>query len=375
MDQDRFLELLIKKKLNSATLDDMVELKEYLESSDYNFISDSDISMFPEFTIDTYTLNDEEIESKWENFNQKIALVDEVYIRKINDKKQSLLKRIISINSWRLKSVALIAGAILILGILFWNKGNKETAKQNIVNTKYGSKSKIQLPDGTLVWLNSGSRLTYDDEYGKTNRIVKLVGEAFFDVKHDPDKPFLIHTKELNLKVLGTAFNIKAYPRDKISEASLIRGSLEVSFPSRPTEKIVLKPNEKIALVNPNMIEQSTLKQNLNKKNINQENEVEPMPIISLSQVSYIPSENEVQEISWVKNKLIFRNKAFGELAKEMERWYDVEIYFKDKTILNKKFTGTFKNETFIEALDVLKQTYYFNYAYDRNKNKVTITN
>jgi ferric-dicitrate binding protein FerR (iron transport regulator) len=222
------------------------------------------------------------------------------------------------------------------------------------------------MSDGTQIWLNSGSKITYDDEYGKSNRTVNLVGEAFFDVKHDPEHPFIIHTKSLNLKVLGTAFNVKAYPEDQLSEASLIRGSLEVSFPDRPTEKILLKPSEKLMFVNSKVTSKS--------ESAVSENLV-ATPIISLEKVDFVASEGEAKEISWIKNKLVFRDERFENLAKQMERWYNISIVIKDPSLLGKKFTGTFKNETFIEAFEALQTTLHFKYQYNRNTNTIIITN
>lgn len=374
MDQDRLLELLIKKKFNSANLEDMAELKGYLESGDYSFVDNGGLDKFPEFAAVTNVMDVETIERRWASFSKKMTLLDEESSMPAAHRGQSVFKRLVSSNIGWLNLAALVAGAVIIIGILFWNREADRPAKQNVVDTKYGSKSKIQMPDGTLVWLNSGSKLTYDDEYGKSNRTVNLIGEAFFDVKHDPDHPFLIHTANLNLKVLGTAFNVKAYPKDKLSEASLIRGSLEVSFPGRPNEKILLKPSEKIALVNSNMAVRDQSK-GIHSKYADPENESESLPIISLSKVSYIASEKVVQEVSWVNNKLIFRNKTFEDLAKEMERWYDIKVEFKDKSLLNKRFTGTFKNETFIEAFDLLNETYKFKYTFNRTTNTIFLTN
>ena len=104
------------------------------------------------------------------------------------------------------------------------------------------------LPDGSTVWLNAGSRLTYDSLYGTTLREVTLSGEAYFDVVKNPKKPFIIHTGKINIRVLGTVFNVKSYPEEQTIETSLIKGSIEVSFPSQPSKKIILKPNQKLII-------------------------------------------------------------------------------------------------------------------------------
>ena len=96
------------------------------------------------------------------------------------------------------------------------------------ISTKNGSKTNVILPDGSQVWLNAGSKLSYDKNYGNTIREINLTGEAFFDVVHNVEKPFIIHTSKMDIKVLGTRFNVKSYPTDKTTEATLIRGSIEV---------------------------------------------------------------------------------------------------------------------------------------------------
>src|SRR2546423_14261851 len=103
-----------------------------------------------------------------------------------------------------------------------------------------GSRSKLVLPDGSTVWLNAGSKLTYNKDFGNNIREVSLVGEAFFDVMHIPDVPFVIETPTAVVKVLGTSFNVKAYPNETTTETSVIRGRVEISPRQRPGEKFVL---------------------------------------------------------------------------------------------------------------------------------------
>src|SRR4029078_631833 len=100
----------------------------------------------------------------------------------------------------------------------------------NTVSTKRGSKSKVQLPDGTQVWLNADSRIAYNEKFQGNLREVTLEGEAYFDVVRDEKRPFVIHTAAIDIKVLGTAFNVRSYANEKNTETSLIRGSIEVTL-------------------------------------------------------------------------------------------------------------------------------------------------
>jgi len=359
-ERERFLELLAKKKLNNSTLSDIAELNllcKKLQINLHDFDSTDDFSglkFSPKYLPTT-----KQTQRSWIKFKNKV--------------KQPTLKSqpvvpIQSIFNRKSKLVYTAIAAMLIIslsiGLLLFDRYDASNSKLNMVSTQYGSKSKIQLPDGTEVWLNGGSKITYRNDYGANTRTINLIGEAYFDVKHDARHPFIIHTKNLKIKVLGTAFNVRAYEEEAISEATLIRGSLEVSFPNRPNEKILLKSKEKVSFIATEQV-QSGIPKN--------EEIIPNKTMISLSKVEYSPKEKLFEEIAWRENKLIFRSKAFIELALDLERWYNVKIEIENNKIKDKKFTGIFKNETVLEALDALKQTYSFEYSVDKKNNKIVI--
>lgn len=254
-----------------------------------------------------------------------------------------------------------VAASLALVFTLTWWLSRKDTPQQeqqtHIVSTQKGSRLKARLPDGTTVWLNAGSLLEYDNDFGKSDRKVSLTGEAFFDVSHNKEKPFIIHTAAFDLKVLGTTFNVRAYPEEKRTEASLITGMLEVSFANLPSHKLVLKPAEKISIAN-------------------ESNAIDSMQIMaapvqhipSVSSVTYQPGDSSVIETSWVNNKLVFRNKPFEEVALELSRWYNVNFDIRDTALLSKRFTGTFETETIYEALTRLSESYSFLFMYDKQK-------
>ncbi len=232
------------------------------------------------------------------------------------------------------------------------------TAKINSeISTHNGSKTHLVLPDGTLVWLNAGSRITYDKNYGVTHREISLVGEAFFDVARNAERPFVIHTARIDIKVLGTRFNVKSYPTDKTTEATLLRGSIEVSIKDRPDEKIILKPDEKLVVAN----DDSTLHRNVPGHHADNAEE----SLVNIRKPTYESATGAIIETSWVDNKLIFQDEEFSELAGSMERWYGVSIHFANSGLQEWRFTGTFQHETIQQALDALKLTANFYYKID----------
>ncbi|HVM87319.1 MAG TPA: FecR family protein [Puia sp.] len=233
------------------------------------------------------------------------------------------------------------------------------------VSTKNGSKTNLILPDGTKVWLNAGSKLTYDSFYGKKIREVSLSGEGFFDVVKNKEKPFIIHASSINIKVLGTEFNVRSYPNDKTTEASLIRGSIEVTFKNKPAKKVILKPNEKIVVENINLKEREVVAVEHNSSpKVN-----DLADDVAIKNLTYEHKTGAIIETSWVDNRLIFQDESFEDIAKQLERWYGVFITFQNEQLKENHLTGSFKNETIRQALDALKFTASFNYSIDNSNN------
>lgn len=263
---------------------------------------------------------------------------------------------------WR---YAAVAAAIAALVWVLWparmaQPGAGSTLPTNEITTRKGSKSKVLLPDGTTVWLNAGSRLTYADTYGKQDRTVTLSGEAYFDVKHNPSLPFELHTSHLHITVLGTVFNVKAYPEESTTETSLLKGRIEVEVKDRPGDKIILAPNQKLLV-----------EKNDSKPASASINDTNPEPLIVLSRLKPIPTVGVVAETAWLENQLVFSNEAFEVLALKMERWYNVSIAIEDSSLLGRRFTGSFENENVDEALTALSIAHGF--AYQRQGTSIRI--
>ncbi|HRP55476.1 FecR family protein [Agriterribacter sp.] len=251
--------------------------------------------------------------------------------------------------------VAAFGALALLLSYAVYYFGKAETLKKNEIATRAGAHSKIILPDGSTVWLNAGSRLIYNKNFDAAIREVELIGEAYFDVKKDTTRPFIIHAQKMNIRVLGTAFNVKSYPGDKNSETSLIRGLIEVTIDDRPNEKIILHPAEKLVVMNDGQTK----------------NEADgkiagiPSPVV-ISKINYAPADSAVIETSWIDNRLIFRNKIFSELVVELERKYGMAFRFKDESAKQLMFDVNFKNETIHQVLQALQLANPFNYSIEK---------
>jgi len=276
----------------------------------------------------------------------------------------------------KLMIVSIAAAVLMVASICWYNAVTKraaaarpfpvaQTSEKNEVSTPNGSKTKINLPDGSKVWLNAGSKLTYNKDFGGNMREVELSGEAFFEVmsvtipQTKQRVPFIIHTQYIDVRVLGTAFNVKAYPRDKQTETSLVHGKVEVLVHNRPEKKFTLQPNEKLVVRN-EKVDEPTADQG--------DNATSKQPFVSFSNLTYAPKDSTVVETAWVQNKLVFNDESFLEIAEKMERWYNVEIVFKDVKKQTEHFSGSFTNETVQQALYGLSVTTPFHYTIQGNK-------
>ncbi|PWV48253.1 FecR family protein [Chitinophaga sp. S165] len=215
--------------------------------------------------------------------------------------------------------------------------------------TSKGEKSTFMMEDGTRVTLNADSKLEYAANFPEESREVYLTGEAFFDVHSDAQKPFIIHTNKMDIKVLGTAFNVKSYPNETSTEATLLKGAIEVTVADNPSEKIVLKPSQKLVVNNYD----STKKKSVSLKNV----------VPALTTLTYFQQKDTViMETSWLQNKLVFQDESFETLAKRMERWYNISIRFNKSGMKQLRFTGILEGETVAEAFSALHLTEDFSY-------------
>jgi transmembrane sensor len=267
--------------------------------------------------------------------------------------------------------ILLLVVTVLIAANIFFKPGIliPVTPKpQWEIITRNGSKTNLLLPDGTSVWLNAGSRLTYDSLYDTNKREVTLSGEGYFDVVKNPKKPFIIHTGKINIKVLGTVFNVKSYPEENTIETSLIKGSIEVSFPFLSLKKIILKDNQKLII---DKSEKVTGRQSSH-------NSATGVPLFSIQHLNKKGNDSVITETGWMQNRLFFNDMSFKELLMVMERKYGVTFKLADAGLDTIHFTGSFQNETVSQALDALrltaeKSTTDFTFQIDGNQ--VTIYN
>ncbi|MCG9898702.1 MAG: FecR family protein [Hydrotalea sp.] len=363
--KDNFWNLLARKVSGEASEQELLQLEELLQENPYLLeLSDSLEAVWSssekpdsDYMEATYFLHRSKMEQEGFFFPTQ---GDHEYPEKVSK---------ISLFSPRIKWISAIAAVlILVIGTWYFGIFNHSNVDATIANSpsslkevsaRPASKTKLVLPDGTTVWLNSGSKLTYDSWSGKSSREVYLIGEAFFDVTKNASKPFIIHTKHLDVKVLGTSFNVRAYPEDEVTETSLIHGSVEVYLHRQPEKIFRLVPNQKLVVKN-------TVLDGSSKKDVeidlNQAVSILPLKPIVLSN-----SDAQLVETGWLNNLLLFEDESFGEIAKKMERWYDVKIQFSNNTLAEIRMTGSFEKETLIQAIEALRFISNFNYKVEND--------
>lgn len=343
-DNRRFYELMAQRQAGNLTLQDRVELKKILESDTelaaiYGYISEIFDADFNECT----EMDEVLIEEKWSSLQNKIS--------PLYKKSTHSYKNIIY---WAVAASVLLAA---LFTYFYFSNPESLINKDNIVSTRKGSKSKLVLPDGTQVWLNADSKISYNDHFGASTREISLSGEAYFEVVKDKTRPFIVHTPAMDIKVMGTVFNVKAYPADEASQTSLIEGSVEVSL-KKSGKKILLKPSEKLFVSN----------EYLNKGPEKIISARATVPDIAISQINTLPDKITAIETQWTQNKLAFKNQKLVDIVADLSRWYGVTIDINDENIREKTYSGIFENESINEVLDALKLAGGFDYKIENKK-------
>jgi len=255
-------------------------------------------------------------------------------------------------------------GLIITTGViyLFTQKRDAKLPTQQALSsvvTKNGNRTKIVLPDGSQVWLNAGSNLDYNNSvFNKDLREVTLDGEAYFEVTKNASKPFIIHTKKIDVKVIGTAFNVRSYNYEKTAEASLIRGSIEVTLKDSKDQKIILIPNQKISVAN-NVIVTPVERPG---KTLVVKNDVRSIPQFVVDELKPSPKYDIIPEIAWTQNKLYFEDESLEDIGPMMERWFGKNVIIQNERLKKVRYTGNFENETIEEVLSSLKLSKSFNF-------------
>jgi transmembrane sensor len=254
--------------------------------------------------------------------------------------------------------VAAASILVVVAGMaLYLRMGKQSPNVAAVIAAPRGAKKSMQLPDGSKLWLNAGSRIVISNTFTSGNREVSLEGEAFFDVKHDGQHPFIIHVGRLDVRVLGTTLNVRAYPGDSTMETTLINGKVEVGVAGDAGSAILLHPNEKLTVaINHPALPAKSPDSGIAGRAVNTPVKFVRRPI------EPDRTDGTITETSWVSNKLVFRQEALSAMAIRLERWYDVTIIFDNRRFSNDTLSGTFPQEPLADVMHALQITAGFHY-------------
>lgn len=220
----------------------------------------------------------------------------------------------------------------------------KSQTISNAVNTLHvpsGQRIKLTLQDGTNVWLNAQSTLTYPTLFSEKERRVSIIGEAYFEVAKNPQKPFIVTSQGVEMKVLGTKFNVDSYPGKSNIQTSLIEGSLQVSIPQSGSAEIILKPDERVTIEGGRMV------------------------------VSAIP---HADYFLWKDGIYSFENELLIDILKKLELYYDVKIVVEDLSIFKWEYTGKFRQRDGIDKiLQMIQRIHKFSIRKDEVNNTIIL--
>jgi len=258
-------------------------------------------------------------------------LLDKIHHRIALEESKTIARRFTLYRNLLKVAAILITGLIISTFFLHIQPEKQfNLATIETVTTPYGARTSFKLPDGSEVWLNSGSTISFPRQYGEI-RNVELTGEAYFEVVKG-SKPFVVNTGYGKVEVMGTSFDVKAYENDNF-ETTLVEGSVKVR--NSINQIATLKPGQQ--------------------------------SVITPANEFRIKEVNTELSTSWREGKLMFVKEPFANVARALERWYNVKIELQGEKLKKLGYTGTIEMETFGEVLELINTTAPIKYKFDKN--------
>ncbi len=244
----------------------------------------------------------------------------------------------------------------------------------NEITCPVSARCQFELPDGSKIWLNNGSRLKYPVTFDKKVRIVSLEGEAYFDIESNKDYPFIIKTNGIDVRVTGTRLNVCAYPTENYQEVVVESGTVElinkITDPVNEESMVELKTGQYALFKEKNCeIDFNTYIQNGEGKLKIIKNEDQLKPFIrdlrpyeralyeDNGSILLIKNDKAKRYYAWKEGRLVLRNDPMAVMLNRIERWYNVSFQIEDKDVYNHSYWATFENENIEEILELLSMT------------------
>ncbi len=328
MKKEDFFEIFERYILNTASPDEVKTLCEWVNKN-------TEISEWLEKQIlDSPDNMNKELQLRMFNDIKTTLQIEKPTEPELNESKVTSGSAFSGLKTWMRIAAMFVLPFISALGVYLF-MSDKNVTEPLLVSVERGQKASITLPDGSKVWLNSLSELTYNSDFNTEKRELLLVGEAYFEVASNPDKPFVVRSNEITVEALGTAFGVKAYTDDVSVSSILMHGKVRVTTPNGT---IILKPNERIQYDR----ELATTRQ---------------------SSVT-----NAVDFTGWIHNELRFENESLYEITRNIQRIYNVEIIFSTERLKKLRYTGTVDNNSLESVLNLISLTSPVSFKIDGQK-------
>lgn len=356
---NKILDSVLNILSNNTSEDDLKSINEGFEKDEaQQKVLDDYTSIWNSCSLVDTTTSEENVALAYKQLRSKIKIPQKEII--LETKQNSVFKQILKI-----AAIFILAFTLGAVGYYYFNFNSLKNEKivYNEIDVPYGAKSQIKLPDGTSVWLNAGSKLRYPKNFDRINRDVYLTGEGYFEVSKNKKLPFIVHAEDVEVKAIGTVFNVKSYPDEGIVETILVEGMVKVSKGNTITKKysqIYLKPNQKVTFRKDNF---ETLNLNKAKKSKSIDNRKIDNKLSNRLEKKKIPPVVITEKIttdlytSWKDERWIIESEELGSLAIKLERRYDINIKFNDEKLKTFKFTGTLKDDPLEQVLKAMELT------------------
>ena len=349
---DQFPEEYLSRFFNGKLdKDEIMKLQNWIKSSEENL---SEFEAYRKIWLATaihFANKKFDAEAAWEKTISQIHANESgkgfIYSLKNNRKLQRVLQ---------IAAMFIIFVSVGSIGSwLIFSSGNIEITNNSCqVFAPQGSKSQITLPDGSIAWINAGSRLTYKSDYNLNERMVDLQGEAYFDVRSNKEKPFVVQTSHLKVKAYGTVFNVKAYPEEKTIVTTLVEGNVEVEVKNNTNEiySYTLKHHQNIIY----HIDTGISEMPAEKETGNENTSIKKAKVRD-EQIQVVSDIKPELFTSWKDENWVLEGVALDELAPLLDRRFNTRIEILNDTLNKYKFTGTIRNETLEQVLVILRLT------------------
>lgn len=322
MNTDNYIELIVRLIHGTITMEEKQLLTNWLNKRD-----EFDQLAEEQWQLASHKINEQYQSEQLDLIEQKLGFD--------TNKKPSTKQRHLHPVWIRFGAVAASVLFLLSIGLNYYLLTPEQTIPDSIVSVDKGQKASLTLPDGTKVWLNSGSQITYGTRFNNKERILQLDGEAFFDVAPDKDRPFIVEAGPVSVKALGTSFNVKSYGDEEDIQTVLTSGKVEVFTDNT---SYTIEPDQRVVY---------------NK---------------ATGDMEKTGVTNGLMYAEWRNNRLIFRSETLENIVRQLERTYNTEIIIESESLKQYKITGSAGNNSLESILQIMALTCPLTYEVKNDK-------